>query len=124
MQAAKNVRLLVDVLKVKYVLNVSCFDVAEESGFRGKQYSEFFDEILNLQVTDDNKQDIVSIFDQCFPFIDRARKEKNVPILVHCLAGQSRSVSIVIGYVMKELNLDFSKAFTHVKELHTYSQVS
>ena len=124
MQAAKNVHLLCDVLNIKYVLNVSCFDVPDESGFRGKDYSDFFDEILKLQVTDDDKQDIVSIFDQSFAFIDKAIKEKNVPILVHCVAGQSRSVSIVIGYVMREKKLDFSRAFAFVKELHTYSQVS
>jgi len=125
MQAAKNVHLLCNTLNVKYVLNVSTFQIeADVEEYRGKKYEEFFEEILNLHVLDDDKQDIVNLFPVCFDFIDKARKKNNSPILVHCMAGQSRSVSIVIGYVMKELNMDFQTAFAFVKGLHSYSQVS
>ncbi|KAG2374163.1 hypothetical protein C9374_011000 [Naegleria lovaniensis] len=122
MSSARNVHLLCDVLNVRYVLNVSSFVMEPEQGFKGKKYEEFFDRVLNLEVLDDSHQDIIAILDDCFQFIDEARKEKQVPVIVHCVAGQSRSVSIVIAYVMRELNLNFQQAFDYVKECHTFSQ--
>jgi len=58
--------------------------------------------------------DIVSHFDECFAFIDTAR-DTGGRVLVHCMAGVSRSASIVIGYLMKVKDMDFVTAFNHVK---------
>ncbi|CAM5999855.1 unnamed protein product, partial [Sphagnum balticum] len=39
-------------------------------------------------------------FKETYDFIDQARKETN--ILVHCMAGISRSVTIVIAYLLRK----------------------
>ena len=58
--------------------------------------------------------DIISGLDDCFSFIDEAVKN-NGKVLVHCMAGISRSSSIVIGYLMKSNNMSFEEALEHVK---------
>lgn len=37
-------------------------------------------------------------------------------VLVHCVAGVSRSASVVIAYIMKELGLSYDTAFTLVRK--------
>ena len=64
-------------------------------------------------------QDMVSFdlskhFSRCFDFIDRLRAETNV--LVHCLAGISRSATIVIMYLMRGSHMSFESAFSFVKK--------
>lgn len=49
-------------------------------------------------------------FDETHAWIAKALAEGG-QVLVHCYAGVSRSASIVIAYVMKELNLDFDTAY-------------
>lgn len=59
--------------------------------------------------------DITVYFDECFAFIDSARNAGGC-VLVHCMAGVSRSASIVIAYVMKKGDVDFQEAFDSVKQ--------
>lgn len=58
--------------------------------------------------------DITKYFDECFAFIDAAMANGG-HVLVHCMAGISRSSSIVIAYMMKSKGMDFQTAFDHVK---------
>ena len=47
-------------------------------------------------------------------FIDKVR-ETNGSVLVHCLAGISRSPTVAIAYVMRHLQMTFDDAFRYVK---------
>jgi predicted protein tyrosine phosphatase len=50
-----------------------------------------------------------------YNFIDKAINSNN-NILVHCMAGVSRSVSLVIYYLMKKYHMNFEKAIILIKE--------
>ena len=52
-------------------------------------------------------------FDRCADFIDKVLKETNV--LVHCMAGISRSVSLVLAYLMKYHQMPLKEAFNGVR---------
>ncbi|XWV25725.1 putative tyrosine-protein phosphatase [Tupanvirus soda lake] len=49
-----------------------------------------------------------------YHFIDNAINSGN-NVLVHCMAGISRSVSLVVYYLMKKYHLNYDKAFSFVK---------
>jgi len=76
--------------------------------------TEFEYMVLDLQ--DCEQQDIMQHFTKCFDFIDEGRQAGG--ILVHCLAGVSRSATIAIGYMMKTEGLTFDKAFDFVQQRH------
>ena len=68
---------------------------------------------LKVDILDLPSTDIREYFPACFAFIEEGIKSGRV--LVHCNAGRSRSASIVIGYLMKYLKMDFEEAFDHLK---------
>ncbi len=73
--------------------------------------------ILQCQINDSEDTDITKIFKQCIEFIDNALKENdNNSVLVHCIAGISRSPSIVIVYLIKTQKMKFMDAFNFVKQ--------
>ncbi|KAL7718782.1 Dual specificity protein phosphatase [Entamoeba marina] len=67
-----------------------------------------------IQITDTINDDISIYFEETFNFIEEnISSEKNV--LVHCVAGVSRSASLVISYIMKKQKLSYNEAFEIVK---------
>ncbi|CAD8068556.1 unnamed protein product [Paramecium sonneborni] len=72
---------------------------------------------FKLDVEDIENQDLSQFFDKCFTFIDENLQQGNV--LVHCMAGVSRSACIVIAYIMKTKKMSFRDAFQFVKSKRT-----
>uniref|UniRef100_A0A8C5LAJ2 protein-tyrosine-phosphatase n=1 Tax=Jaculus jaculus TaxID=51337 RepID=A0A8C5LAJ2_JACJA len=66
----------------------------------------------NLDVLED--QNLSQFFPEAITFIDEARG-KNCGVLVHCLAGISRSVTVTVAYLMQKLNLSMKDAYDIVK---------
>ncbi|KRX05039.1 hypothetical protein PPERSA_06673 [Pseudocohnilembus persalinus] len=64
-----------------------------------------------LDYADSAEQNIVSTFQEVIDFIDNGEK-----VLVHCFAGVSRSASLVIAYIMKNMKLSYNQAYAYVKE--------
>lgn len=72
---------------------------------------------MALPVFDDPEEDIARFFRESSRYIGRARRKGGV--LVHCFAGQSRSVALVLAYLIQaRLQL---KCF---KVLHSHSGCS
>ncbi|XP_078423896.1 dual specificity protein phosphatase 6-like [Cetorhinus maximus] len=99
-----------DVLEehgIKYILNVTpnlpnLFENAGE--FKYKQ----------IPISDHWSQNLSQFFPEAIAFIDEARNQ-SCGVLVHCLAGISRSVTVTVAYLMQKLNLSMNDAYDIVK---------
>uniref|UniRef100_A0A452H9P8 Dual specificity protein phosphatase n=1 Tax=Gopherus agassizii TaxID=38772 RepID=A0A452H9P8_9SAUR len=94
-------------LGIRYVLNVTpnlpnLFE--EQGGFRYKQ----------IPISDHWSQNLARFFPEAIAFIDEAVSQ-NCSILVHCLAGVSRSVTVTVAYLMQRLSLSLNDAYDLVK---------
>lgn len=74
--------------------------------------NEFVYKIIN--VPDKQDADIKQYFDDCINFIDEAKRTGG-GVLVHCVVGKSRSVTIVVAYLMKKQGMSKSEALQHVR---------
>uniref|UniRef100_A0A1L8E2X3 Dual specificity protein phosphatase n=1 Tax=Nyssomyia neivai TaxID=330878 RepID=A0A1L8E2X3_9DIPT len=92
---------------IRYVLNVTpdLPNVFEGSG--GIQY-------LQIPITDHWSQDVAVYFPTAIQFIEEART-KGAAVLVHCLAGVSRSVTVTLAYLMHARSLCLNDAFSLVR---------
>ncbi|XP_003223962.1 dual specificity protein phosphatase 19 [Anolis carolinensis] len=68
----------------------------------------------SIPILDLPETDIISYFPECFEFIEEVKLKDGV-VLVHCNAGVSRAATIVIGFLMHSEGLDFTSAFSLVK---------
>ncbi|XP_056130735.1 dual specificity protein phosphatase 7-like [Lampris incognitus] len=92
---------------IKYILNVTpnLPNMFEHQGdFKYKQ----------IPISDHWSQNLSQFFPDAISFIDEARSQK-CGILVHCLAGISRSVTVTVAYLMQKLNLSLNDAYDFVK---------
>ncbi|CAF4030399.1 unnamed protein product [Adineta steineri] len=94
-------------LGIHYILNVAKRDV-ELCPYYSKDMR-----VLTIDLRDDDRENIICIFDQAFAFIDEARRA-NSRVLVHCSHGQSRSPAIVIAYLMRTYHVPLEQCLTHV----------
>jgi hypothetical protein len=69
---------------------------------------------MNKQVhaVDHEYFDLKGNFGTCIDFIEQARM-KGLNVLVHCMAGVSRSSSVVIAYLMNKYNLSMDEELSH-----------
>ncbi|XP_061917329.1 dual specificity protein phosphatase 6 [Entelurus aequoreus] len=99
-----------DVLEeygIKYILNVTpnLPNLFENAGqFKYKQ----------IPISDHWSQNLSQFFPEAISFIDEARGQK-CGVLVHCLAGISRSVTVTVAYLMQKLRLSMNEAYDIVK---------
>ncbi|XP_033823978.1 dual specificity protein phosphatase 6 [Periophthalmus magnuspinnatus] len=99
-----------DVLEehgIRYILNVTpnLPNLFENAGqFKYKQ----------IPISDHWSQNLSQFFPEAISFIDEARGQK-CGVLVHCLAGISRSVTVTVAYLMQKLHLSMNDAYDIVK---------
>lgn len=65
-----------------------------------------------MHLFDSEQSSIKKYFEECIAFIKSGKI-----VFVHCQAGQSRSPSIVIAFLMKEAKMSFEDAFVFVKKI-------
>ena len=64
-----------------------------------------------INIDDQDNVNIIKYFKECIDFIEKADK-----IYIHCMAGVSRSASIVIAYIMWKEHKNYNEAFAFVKK--------
>ncbi|XP_063053373.1 dual specificity protein phosphatase 8 isoform X2 [Engraulis encrasicolus] len=92
---------------VTYVLNAS--NTCPKPEFI--QESHF----MRIPVNDNYCEKLLPWLDKTNAFIDKA-KVSNCRVIVHCLAGISRSATIAIAYIMKTMGLSSDDAYRFVKD--------
>ncbi|GBP92245.1 Dual specificity protein phosphatase 9 [Eumeta japonica] len=97
---------------IKYVLNVTP-DLPNtfESAGGGIHY-------LKIPIADHWSQNLAVHFPQAIRFIDEAMSAR-VGVLVHCVAGVSRSVTVTLAYLMQRHRLSLCDAFELVRARKT-----
>ena len=64
-----------------------------------------------IDLFDVPSENVIKYFGECLNFIDGNEK-----VLVHCMAGASRSATIVIAYLMWKKKMKFDEAFCFVQK--------
>ena len=72
-------------------------------------------EYKRIVIADMGEQKIIEFFPEAVEFIDQALARKE-PILVHCMAGQSRSASCLIAYLMQKRKMKFTEALSFAQQ--------
>lgn len=68
-----------------------------------------------INIADNSEQVLAKFFDEAHQFIEEARRKK-ANILIHCLAGVSRSPTFAIAYLMRLNSLKLQDAYNLVKQ--------
>ena len=69
----------------------------------------------------------VDIIDHCqtlYPKIFELTNNPNNIVLINCSAGRSRSVAVVIYYLMKSTDRSFVSIYEYVKSLHPFTELN
>jgi len=66
-----------------------------------------------LKAVDHKTYKLSQHFEETYEFIEKSR-QRGEKVLCHCVAGISRSVSIVIAYLMRKHHWDLRSAFAFV----------
>ncbi len=80
----------------------------------GSYLHEFFPNNLNyktIEIEDEIYEDISLYFKEAFQFIEKCKGR----ILIHCFAGNSRSPSFVIAYLMQRDKQTFEKVYKFIR---------
>lgn len=103
-----------DLLKVLGIGQI--LSVGEMVMWREGELEEWGPEnVCNVQGVQDNGIDpLTSEFERCLDFIERGRRN-GTATLVHCRVGVSRSATICIAEVMREMKLSFPRAYSFVR---------
>jgi len=99
---------MIQELGIVYILNTAYSerDVNEELYGPDRKF-------LGISMDDDSSYDISKDFSRCIEFIKSAQVEQQ-PILIHCMAGVSRSATITIAYFMQQKKMSLEEAAEYV----------
>ena len=109
--AAKNLELLKEN-KITHIINCA-------ADFCNNVFPNDFT-YLSFNLKDHVMEDIECLFYECITFIENV-KNKNGRVLIHCIQGISRSVSIVLAYLIYKEKYTYDIAFNHVQQIREIS---
>ncbi|KAL7051844.1 hypothetical protein ACKWTF_004658 [Chironomus riparius] len=73
-------------------------------------------EYMRVPVKDVRESNLMEYFDTVADMIEKTRQDDGKS-LVHCVAGVSRSTSLVLAYLMKYADMSLIQAFQHVRSI-------
>ena len=111
--ATKN-KALLEKNKITHIINCAA-DFCENVFESENKYT-----YLSFYLEDHVLENIECIFYECIKFIDNV-KEKGGRVLVHCVQGISRSVTLVMAYLIFKNKITYDKAFNLV---HSKREIS
>jgi len=98
------------------VFVVNCCEQTSSQGRKGTHLMEKRDfTLLYLDLKDNSTQSLTSAFEKFFPIVEKA-KALQKKCLILCHSGMSRSVSLVLAYLLACEQMSLIEAFAHVKE--------
>lgn len=103
LDGAQNLHLLREN-KIKRVLSLL-------EDFEYQTFAEF--QYKQIQIIDNTSSNLLQYIPECIQFISEAQKRKE-NILVHCVAGISRSPSVLIAYFMVKYSDSYDAARNYV----------
>lgn len=98
--------------KIRYILSVIDNPDKQPKVPAGHE-SEFVLKLISLR--DNANNDLLKILEDASTFIKSSLANNDGGVLVHCQKGVSRSGSVMIGFVMEEMDLDFDTALRYVR---------
>ncbi|CAF0737817.1 unnamed protein product [Rotaria sp. Silwood1] len=101
---------------ITHVINVS--RTGDRASFLNENDDEHF---LRIPINDCLNAQLLPYFEKTYIFIEKVRLN-NGRVLIHCLAGISRSPAVAIAYVIRHLHLSADDAYQYVKQRR--SQIS
>lgn len=101
---------VIQELGIMYILNTAYSERDVNTEIYGPQRK-----FLGVSMDDDCTYDISKDFIQCIEFIKTAKKEQKA-ILIHCMAGVSRSATVTIAYIMQQHKMSLKDAATLVSK--------
>lgn len=91
---------------IEFIINLSQLNIQYPSNIK----------VLNIDITDNKEEKIFRYFSRCNRFIHNARL-KGKSVLIHCIAGVSRSPTIIIAYMIRKLKMNFITAYNKMKSI-------
>eukprot|EP01040_Poterioochromonas_malhamensis_P009794 gene9794-10637_t len=120
---AKSMKIL-QQNNIKYILN--CTPKRSDDPENGcpnyyeKDIQKYSIIYKRIPIYDNRGENILPHLDTAYRFIEESRHYGN--ILVHCHKGISRSVSMVIGYLMRKNELTYEEALNHIQMFRPIAQ--
>ena len=100
--------------KIQTVISVGAFPTSPFA--KGISYN-----VIHLDDNEKSVSDLIEILPETLSYIhDQLSSGKN--LLIHCFAGQSRSITIVIAYLIKHKGMSLDEALTFVKNKRSVSR--
>lgn len=82
-----------------------------------KIYKNFSNiEYLSIVIDDSESEDIYKWFEETTKFISTS----NSPVLIYCWAGISRSVTILIAYLISKKNMSYLTSYFKIKKVRPF----
>ena len=76
-------------------------------------YPEDFNYLV-VNALDTHNTDLTNVFETTNEFIEKSL-DNNESILIHCYAGRSRSVSVLIAYIIYKFGMDYENSLNAIK---------